>query len=325
MISNLPTALVMHEDCALHDNGWRHPEHQGRLPAVRDALYKDTPALQEVVLQLQGEPVDEAAFRLTHSPQMIEMIELAREQARRTEKIVALDSETMVSPITWEAMRAAVGSVLTACDAVINGDARNGFALARPPGHHATPTKSMGFCLVNNIAIAARVLQKKRAKERILIIDWDVHHGNGTQDIFYEDPSVYFMSFHQFPWYPGTGARAETGAGDGHGATRNVPLEAGTTGVQFMDVFERELDAALHDFEPDFILVSAGFDCLRDDPLGQLLIEPADLHAATTYLMQAAPSDAGIVHTLEGGYNPPRVGAGVVDVVRALAGLPPKS
>jgi acetoin utilization deacetylase AcuC-like enzyme len=317
------TTLVMHEDCALHDTGWRHPEHQGRLPAIINALYKDTPDLQDVVLQLEGVPADESLFRLTHTPEMIEMLALAREQAKRTEKIVALDSETLVSPVSWDAMRAAVGSVITACDAVLRGDARNGFALARPPGHHATPARSMGFCLVNNIAIAARVLQQ-RGQQRVLIIDWDVHHGNGTQDIFYADPSVYFMSFHQYPWYPGTGARSERGQGDGTGSTRNVPLEAGTTGEFFRDVFQRELDAALHDFSPDFVLVSAGFDCLRDDPLGQLLLEPADLHAATTYLMSAVPSGVGIVHTLEGGYNPPRVGAGVVNVVRALAGLPPK-
>jgi acetoin utilization deacetylase AcuC-like enzyme len=133
------------------------------------------------------------------------------------------------------------------------------------------------------------------------------------------------MSFHQSPWYPGTGARQETGAGAGAGTTRNVPLAAGTTGAEFRDLFQRELDAALRDFTPGFVLVSAGFDCLRDDPLGQLLLEPIDLHFVTTYLMQAVPSGTGIVHSLEGGYNPPRVGAGVVDVMRALAGLPPKA
>jgi acetoin utilization deacetylase AcuC-like enzyme len=255
---------------------------------------------------------------------MIDMLVLAREQAKRSGQSVPLDAgETMMSPVSWDAMLAAAGSVMTACDAVLRGNARNGFALARPPGHHATPDKSMGFCLVNNVAIVARLLQQ-RGVERVLIIDWDVHHGNGTQDIFYADPSVYFMSFHQSPWYPGTGMRGETGTGDGVGTTRNVPLTAGTTGTQFQELFRRELDAALSDFSPDFVLVSAGFDCLRGDPLGQLLLEPADLHAVTTHLLQVLP-DVGVVHTLEGGYNPPRVGAGVVDVMRALAGLPPKS
>ena len=323
---SLPTALVMHEACALHDTGWQHPEHQGRLPAIINALYKDTPDLQEVVLQLEGSMLDDSALSLVHVQPMIDMLVLAREQARRSGQSVPLDAEeTMMSPVSWDAMLGAAGSLLTACSAVLDGRARNGFALARPPGHHATPNKSMGFCLINNVAIAARMLQRQHGIDRILIIDWDVHHGNGTQDIFYADPSVYFMSFHQFPWYPGTGAREETGTGPGRGTTRNVPLAAGTTGEQFRALFERELEAALRDFEPGFVLVSAGFDCLRDDPLGQLLLEPVDLHYITTFLMKAVPPAVGIVHTLEGGYNPPRVGAGVVDVMRALAGLPPKA
>ena len=320
-----PTALVMHEACALHDTGWGHPEHQGRLPAIINALYKDTPDLQDVTLQLEGTPIEPDAARLVHDDRLVEFLVLAREQAKRTGQSVPLDAEeTMMSPVSWDAMLGAAGSVVTACDAVIEGRARNGFALARPPGHHATPSKSMGFCLINNVAIAARLLQQ-RGLERILIVDWDVHHGNGTQDIFYSDPSVYFMSLHQYPWYPGTGAREETGSGEGTGTTRNVPLAAGTTGAEFQDIFRRELDAALKDFTPDFVLVSAGFDCLAGDPLGQLLLEPSDLHAITSHLIDSVPSDAGVVHTLEGGYNPPRVGAGVVDVFRALAGLPPKS
>jgi acetoin utilization deacetylase AcuC-like enzyme len=318
-----PTALVMHEDCARHDTGWGHPEHQGRLPAIVQALYQDTPDLQDVVLQLEGVKLDESVLALVHEQRLIDMLILAREQARRTNQSVPLDAEeTMMSPVSWAAMLAAAGSVVTACDAVLRGDVRNGFALARPPGHHATPGQAMGFCLINNVALAARVLQQ-RGKQRVMIVDWDVHHGNGTQDIFYDDGSVYFMSLHQFPWYPGSGARAERGTGAGRGATRNVPLSSGTTGAQFRELFERELAAALTEFTPDFVLVSAGFDCLAGDPLGELLVEPADLHAITTHLMTALPG-TGIVHTLEGGYNPPRVGAGVVNVMRALAGLPPK-
>lgn len=314
----------MHETCALHDTGWQHPEHQGRLPAIINALYKDTPDLQDVTLQLEGVPIDPEAIALVHDAQLIEFLILAREQAKRTGQNVSLDAnETIMSPPTWEAILASAGSIVTACDAVIDGDARNGFALTRPPGHHATPSRAMGFCLINNIAIAARLLQKK-GKQQILIVDWDVHHGNGTQDVFYDDASVYFMSLHQSPWYPGTGARSETGSGAGQGTTRNVPLAAGTTGKQFQDEFRRELDVALKEFTPDFVLVSAGFDCLGGDPLGQLLLEPSDLHAVTTHLMSCVPAGTGIVHALEGGYNPPRVGAGVVDVVRALAGLPPK-
>ena len=315
----LHTALVLHEDCSLHDTGWRHPEHQGRLPAIVHALHRDTPDLQNVTLQREGVPVSERELLLVHTPEHVERLRQARARAVHANHIVPLDNETLMSPASWDAMLAAAGCVITACDAVLKGEARDGFALTRPPGHHATQTVAMGFCLVNNVAIATRVLQE-RGIERVLIIDWDVHHGNGTQDIFYDDASVYYMSLHQYPWYPGTGSREERGNGDGRGTTRNVPLPAGTTGAQFVDVFKRELDATLSEFTPDFVLVSAGFDCLRGDPLGELLLEPGDLHEITTHLMNSV-SHGRIVHTLEGGYNPPRTADGVVAVVRALVGL----
>src|SRR5688500_2939788 len=181
------TALVMHEDCALHDTGWKHPEHQGRLPAIINALYRDTPDLQDVVLQLEGTLIDESALYLVHEPEMIDVIRRASERAVTTRSVVAIDEEeTMVSHASWSAMLASAGGIVTACEAVQSGRARNGFVLARPPGHHATPSRSMGFCLINNVAVAARVLQQ-RGVERVLIVDWDVHHGNGTQDIFYHD------------------------------------------------------------------------------------------------------------------------------------------
>ncbi|MGQ0562734.1 MAG: histone deacetylase family protein [Gemmatimonadota bacterium] len=343
MASSL-TALVLNEHCSLHDTGWQHPEHQGRLPAIVNALYKDTPDLQDLILQREGESVAEGEVLLVHSDAHLQRLKQAAETAQTRQAVVPIDSETLMSPASWEAMLAAAGCVITACDAVLQGDARNGFALARPPGHHATRSVAMGFCLINNVAIAARALQKRIAglasdnagahrpegvgraqqRARVLIVDWDVHHGNGTQDIFYDDASVYYFSLHQSPWYPGTGQREERGGAHAPNTTRNVPLPAGTDGAQFLDVFARELDATLSEFEPDFVLVSAGFDCLRDDPLGGLLLEPADLHALTSHLMRSV-RHGRIVHTLEGGYNPPRVGAGVVDVVRALAGLPPKS
>lgn len=314
------TALVLHEDCSLHDTGWHHPEHQGRLPAVVKALHQETPVLQDLVLQREGGRVGEGEVLLVHTEEHLQRLRQAAEAAAIEHALVAIDNETIMSPASWDAMLASAGCVVTACEAVLSGEARNGFALARPPGHHATASVSMGFCLINNVAIAARVLQQ-RGMERVLIIDWDVHHGNGTQDIFYDDASVYYLSTHQSPWYPGTGDREERGKAGGHGFTRNVPLAAGTTGTEFLDVFERELDATLAEFSPDFAIVSAGFDCLRGDPLGALLLEPAHLHAATVMLMEKV-SHGRIVNALEGGYNPPRTGAGVVDVVRALTGLP---
>lgn len=318
-----PTALVLHEDCSLHDTGWQHPEHQGRLPAIVKALYQETPVLQDLVLQREGVRITEREVLLVHSEAHLQRLRQAAEAAAIRHALVAIDNETIMSPASWDAMLASAGCIVTACDAVMAGEARNGFALSRPPGHHATASVSMGFCLINNVAIAARVLQQRGA-ERVLIIDWDVHHGNGTQDIFYDDASVYYLSTHQSPWYPGTGHRDERGNAEGFGFNRNVPLAAGTTGPAFLDIFERELDATLNEFSPDFVLVSAGFDCLRGDPLGELLLEPEHLHAATVILMEKV-SHGRIVNVLEGGYNPPRTGAGVVDVVRAVTGLGPKA
>lgn len=314
------SALVLHEDCARHDTGWSHPEHQGRLPAIVKALYRETPELQDLTLQQEGVPATESDLLRAHTVEHVERLKRAHERAAESQQIVPIDNETLMSPASWDAMLAGAGCVLTACEAVLSGAAVNGFSLSRPPGHHATAAVSMGFCLVNNVAIAARWL-RERGMERVLIVDWDVHHGNGTQDIFYRDPFVYYFSMHQSPCYPGTGQREERGVGEAEGTTRNAPLPAGTTGAAFVDAFKRELDATLAEFEPDFVLVSAGFDCLRGDPLGQFLVEPADLHAITRHLMSSI-QHGRIVHTLEGGYNPARTGEGVVDVFRALAGLP---
>jgi acetoin utilization deacetylase AcuC-like enzyme len=182
----------------------------------------------------------------------------------------------------------------------------------------------MGFCLFNSIAVTAKWLQANGHAERVLIVDWDVHHGNGTQDIFYEDPSVYFLSLHQHPWYPGTGMAAERGAGEGVGSTLNVPLPAGTTRTAFLQRFENALAVATRDFRADFVLVSSGFDSMAGDPLGGLLLEPEDMHRMTRHLVDVcgAGCDGRIVALLEGGYDPVRLGHGAVAVIRALAGLP---
>ena len=313
------TALVLHEDCSLHDTGWKHPEHQGRLPAIVHALYKETPILQDRTLQLEGVPITESDLLRAHSQKHVDLLKAARDKAEQTQQIVAIDNETLMSPASWNALLASAGCVITACDAVLKNQARNGFALSRPPGHHATEDVAMGFCLANNVAIAARWL-REQGMERVMIIDWDVHHGNGTQDIFYNDPFVYYMSTHQYPWYPGTGAREERGNGGAKGTTRTVPLAAGTSGEEFVDIYKRELEEALNEFTPDFVIVSAGFDCLEGDPLGQLRVQPHHLHEITKHLMDVIPHGR-IVHALEGGYNPPLTGKGAVQVFRALAGV----
>ena len=181
----------------------------------------------------------------------------------------------------------------------------------------------MGFCLFNNIAVAAKGLRARHGAGRVLIVDWDVHHGNGTQDAFYDDPSVFFLSLHQYPHYPGTGAAHETGRGRGEGFTLNVPLAARTPRADYLRVFEMALESAVSRCAPDFILVSSGFDVLAGDPLGGQLLEPGDLHEMTLRVMNAAERccDGRVVVFLEGGYDPERTGAGCVSVVRALAGI----
>ena len=318
-----PTALVFHPDCALHDTGWGHPEHQGRLPAIIAALVRETPWLQEHVLQVEAAPAGVEEVLRVHAPVLLDRIRAAATAAAAGEP-VRLDADTVVSAASWDAALAAAGTVVTAARLVVDGAARTAFAAARPPGHHATRDEAMGFCLFNNVAVAARWLQAERGIDRVLILDWDVHHGNGTQDIFYEDGSVYYLSSHLEAHYPGTGWPEERGAGAGAGTTRNLVLPAGTSGAEFVRLFTRALDETLASFEPGVILVSAGFDCLAGDPLGGLLVEPRDLHALTTVIRDRAEACCGgrVVVALEGGYVPRRVGAGVVEVVRALAGLP---
>jgi acetoin utilization deacetylase AcuC-like enzyme len=318
------TALVSHPACALHDTGWDHPEHQGRLPAIVRALYRDTPALQEHVLQREAGAADLADVLRVHTEEEVERVRAAVARAAAGGQPVSLTPDTVVSAASWDAALGAAGAAIAAVRMTFDDDAPpTAFALARPPGHHATAREPMGFCLFNSAAVAARRAQADGLADRVLILDWDVHHGNGTQDIFYEDPSVYYLSLHLGDHYPGTGHVHETGAGAGEGTTRNVPLAAGTSRDAYMEAFRDALDAAAS-FAPDLFIVSAGFDCLAGDPLGGLLLEPSDLHAMTRAVMDAAGRTAGgrVAALLEGGYVPDRVGAGVVQVMRAFAGLP---
>jgi acetoin utilization deacetylase AcuC-like enzyme len=237
-----------------------------------------------------------------------------------------VDEDTAVSAGSWDAALAAAGCAMAAAEAVARGAAPAAFALSRPPGHHAGADRAMGFCLLNNVAIAVRHLQARGAAERVLVVDWDVHHGNGTEDVFREDPSVYVLSLHLAPpHFPGTGGAAERGAGPGRGTTRNVPLTSGTGGAEYRERFEAALDDALGAFAPDLAIVSSGFDALEGDPEGGLLLSAADLHALTRSLVERMPARAAgrVVGVLEGGYAVERIGDGLVAVLRGLAGLPP--
>ena len=321
-----PTALVLHPDCGRHDTGWGHPEHQGRLPAVVHALYRDTPALLERVLQREGSPAPFRALNRVHTMTHIERVRTLAEEAARNDTIARIDADTMVSPASYDAAVAAAGCLLDAVALVLGGEAQTAFSLSRPPGHHATPERAMGFCLFNNVAVAAKALCQEHGLKRVLIVDWDVHHGNGTQEAFWADGNVYFVSLHQWPLYPGTGDATERGVGAGEGRTLNVPVAAGTPRADYLRLYRDTLERVFGEFDPEFVLVSAGFDCMAGDPLGGLLLEPEDLHAMTRELMRFAGAGAAagrIACVLEGGYHPPTTARGVLSVFHALAELPP--
>ncbi len=318
------TALVSHPACALHDTGWNHPEHQGRLPAVVKGIYGQTPALLDRWLQAEAPPAAMEDVLRVHTQDHVERLRGAVARAESAGRPVHLTPDTVVSDASWEAARAAAGVAIHATRLVTSGEAATAFALTRPPGHHASADRAMGFCLLNNVAIAARWAQDHAGIRRILIVDWDVHHGNGTQDIFYADADVYYLSLHQSPHYPGTGHADQRGSGSGEGTTLNVPVPRGVEREHYLEVFHETVGEIAAQFEPELVLVSAGFDCLAGDPLGGLTLEPPDLHAMTRTLLEGtfATADGRLIAMLEGGYAPARVADGAVQVVRALADLP---
>ena len=324
-----PVGFLLHPEAPLHDTGWGHPEHQGRLRALASAVGRDLLALHERVVQVEpGQVRDEDLLRV-HTPGHLALLRAAVERAEKGGAPVPLDADTIVSAASWGAATGSTAVLLTAVGQVADGTLSSAFVATRPPGHHATPERAMGFCLINHVAVAARWLQATGRAERVLVVDWDVHHGNGTQDTFYADGTVFYLSLHQSPHYPGTGAASETGVGEGAGWTLNVPLPAGTSATEYSQRFSDALSQGLEICRPDFILISAGFDVMAGDPLGGMLLEPEDLHSLTQAVMAGAahgsgvdnPHGVGIVAALEGGYDPARTGLGAAAVLRALAGI----
>lgn len=309
----MTVALVSHSDCGLHDTGWGHPEHVGRLRAIPRAL-REEPDLFHLLLQVEGRHATEEELLLAHDGGYIATVrDLAARGGGR------LDADTVASSGSWLAATAAAGCLLDAVDMAMDGRAERSFCGVRPPGHHALRARAMGFCLFGNVAIAAHYARQKHGLQRILIVDWDVHHGNGTQALVEQERDIHFVSMHQWPWYPGTGAAQDRGP---HRNVWNVPMAAGLPPAEYLGALERAIDEATQGFTPDLVLISAGFDCLAGDPLGGFTLEPEDLAALTRRLVARATQwcKGRLVSALEGGYDPDRVATAAVAHLRALAG-----
>jgi acetoin utilization deacetylase AcuC-like enzyme len=308
----MPTLIFTHPSAAEHDPGRGHPERPERIRAVLHALDADRfPALER--REAPEANVDRIA--LVHRPSYVD----ALLKAVPEDGLVRLDPDTALSPRSGEAALRAVGAICAAVDAVVAGEASSAFCAVRPPGHHAEPGRGMGFCLFNNVAIGAAHARQAHGLKRVAVVDFDVHHGNGTQAAFQSDPSVFFASSHEYPLYPGTGAEDERGVGNIY----NVPLAPQSGSVEFRRGWERIVLPALEEFDPDMILVSAGFDAHARDPLATLRLEEEDFAWITRKLVDIAGEkcDGRIVSTLEGGYDlqalADSVSAHVAELMRA--------
>jgi len=313
----MATAIVHHPIYQKHDTGFGHPETPVRYEVVMNALREDK-KLWEASTEITPEKASKGLMLAAHTPQHFKRVEGAIEHG-----IDRLDADTVISMQSFDASLFAAGGAIAGVDAVMQGKVENAFVAVRPPGHHATAENAMGFCLFNNIAVAARHAQNQYKEiDRVAVIDWDVHHGNGTQGIFYDDPSVYFFSMHQYPWYPGSGSRGETGHGRGLGSTMNIPVKANTSADEQKRMFESAVEDISKKFRPDLIMISAGFDAHLTDPLGQLRLEDRDFVSMTRTVKQwADEACAGrIVSCLEGGYNLETLGETVKNHVAELNG-----
>jgi acetoin utilization deacetylase AcuC-like enzyme len=289
------TAFLADPVAKEHDLGHGHPER----PARWDAAVQGLGDLPLASCEPRSATTDELA--LCHTRGYIRLAQLEALSGAHS----LSTGDTDICPRSFDVARRATGTCLNAVDMVMRGEARNAFCIVRPPGHHANADRGMGFCLFNNIAVAARYAQQQYDVERIAIADWDVHHGNGTQDIFYRDPSVFFFSTHQSPWYPGTGSAGETGDGEGRGTTLNCPFEAGAAREEILGAFTKRLAPRMAEFQPDLILISAGFDSRIGDPLGLFRLTDADFAELTSLMLEIADKYSGgrLISVLEGGYN----------------------
>jgi acetoin utilization deacetylase AcuC-like enzyme len=315
-----PSNSVLVSDIAFekHVTGFGHPEQPARNKAVLKAL--DNAGISDKFRKVEPRPCKDSDILRCHSGKYLNTVK-ADVKAGETQLSTG---DTAICPASLDIGRLAAGATLAAVDEVLTGKASNAFCVVRPPGHHATPDKGMGFCLFNNIAIAARYAQKKYGIGKILIVDWDVHHGNGTQDVFYEDETVFFFSTHQSPWYPGTGEREETGKGKGLGSTLNRPCPAGSGRDKIVEnAFGQDLLTLMNGFRPELILISAGFDSRIGDPLGQFRLVDEDFTSLTGVVLDLAKeyADGKVVSVLEGGYDLNGLGKASVSHARKLLSI----
>ncbi len=326
MSGPMPTGFFLHPASSLHDPGWGHPDHQGRLRALSSAVSKDMLALHDKVAQSEARSATEEELLRVHTPEHLELIRSTTDRALEEERSIPLDSDTRISGASWDAAVGSCGAVLSAVEAMDLGHIRTAFVAARPPGHHASADRAMGFCLMNHLAVGIRFVQDQGLARRVLVVDLDLHHGNGTQEIFYRDPEVFYLSLHQHPHFPGTGRKEERGEGPGEGTTLNVPLPPGASRDTYEGSFMAAIEEVRRCFEPEFVFLSVGFDVLGGDSGSGFGLGPEDLHRFTRVVMELADDTAGgrIISVLEGGYALDTIGAGVVEVVRALAGLESK-
>jgi acetoin utilization deacetylase AcuC-like enzyme len=316
------TRVFSHPDCARHETGPGHPERAQRLEAMSEAVDEAAAVANGRVAHARGRPATEAEIALVHPQSHIDLVRQTATAAARTGRLQYIDADTVVSTASWDAALAAAGTVVSAVDALAEGSVQNAFCLARPPGHHATADRAMGFCLFNNVAVGTRHAQA-HGMQRALIVDWDVHHGNGTEAIFYEDPDVFYLSLHQSPHYPGTGRRQDRGRAAGEGTTLNLPVPPELPASRYVEELLGGLESAISRFDPDIIFISAGFDAAAGDPLAGLTLTPAEYHTLTSRLMEVADRccDRRVVSSLEGGYDLDNLRRCGLAHIRALAGL----
>lgn len=298
-----------------HNTGSRHPEKSERVSAAHDMLSN-----QEWYSSLRTLDTRAAEHQWLSTVHDLEYIDRVRKACESGER--KLDTpDVTISTSSYDVAINAAGSVLQLADELMSKQIDNGFAMVRPPGHHAEQAEAMGFCLFNNIAIAARYLQQKYELEKIFILDWDVHHGNGTQHTFESDPSVFYISLHQFPHYPGTGALSETGIGKGQGATLNCPMTPGAGDADYRQAFEEKVLPLATAFNPDAVLISAGFDAHASDPLGSINLQNSSYNWMTIAMMDLADQccDGRLISVLEGGYDLNALSESVTEHVKVLS------